>query len=249
MKKSEKNTNKQISLTVSPRTVLGKQVRKLRKEGSLPGNVYGTDFPSTPITIKYSDFAHIYKIVHETGVVYLQLDKKEIPTLVKHIQRHPIDSSVLHVDFRKVDLTKKVIAEVPVKVVGISEAVTQKGGVLLTQSTHLSVEALPQDIPNVIEIDVSVLKELGQDIKVSQLPKTATYTVMNDPEKVIVSVTAHKEESIIAETTAAAAPEVLTAKVPVEGEAGVEAAVPGEKKEVKKEAVTPTTEKKEPAKK
>lgn len=250
MKKSEKNTNKQISLTVSPRTVLGKQVRKLRKEGSLPGNVYGADFPSTPITVKYSDFAHIYKIVHETGVVYLQLDKKEIPTLVKHIQRHPIDSTVLHVDFRKVDLTKKVIAEVPVKVIGISEAVAQKGGVLLTQSTHLSVEALPQDIPNVIEIDVSVLKELGQDIKVSQLPKTATYTVMNDSEKVIVSVTAHKEESIIAETTAAAAPEVLTAKAPVEGEAGTEAvATPGEKKETKKETSTPTAEKKEPAKK
>lgn len=248
MKKSEKNTNKQITLTVTPRTVLGKKVRKLRKEGSLPGNVYGADFQSTPITIKYSDFIHTYKIVHETGIVYLLLDKKEIPTLVKHIQRHPIDSSVLHVDFRKVDLTKKVVTEVPIKVTGISEAVAQKGGVLLTQSTYLSVEALPQNIPTALEVDISVLKELGQDIKVSQLPKTTTYTITNDPEKVIVSVTAHKEESIVAETTAAAAPEVITAKVAEEGEAAPGVAAPGEKKEIAT-AAAPAAEKKESAKK
>lgn len=227
MKKSEKNTNKQVALSVSNRTVLGKKVRKLRKDGLLPGNVYGSDFASTAITAKYADFAHVYKIVHETGVVYLSLDKKEIPVMVKHIQRHPLDSSVLHVDFRKVDLTKKVVAEVPVKVVGISEAVAQKGGVLLTQSTHLSVEALPQDIPAAIEVDISVLKELGQDIKVATLPKTEKYVVMTDPEKVVVSVTAHKEESVIAETTTAAAPEVITAKAPAEGE---EVPEEGEKK-------------------
>lgn len=213
MKKSAKNTSNQIVLSVTSRTVLGKQVRKLRKEGTLPGNVYGSDFKSTAVSMKYSDFAHVYKIVHETGVVYLQLDKNEVPVMVKHIQRHPLDSSVLHVDFRKVDLTKKIIAEVPVKVIGVSGAVTQKGGILLYQSTHLSVEALPQDVPNAIEVDISVLKELGQDIKVSNLPKAEKYSVTNDVTKVIVSVTAHKEESVIAETTATAAPEVITAKV------------------------------------
>lgn len=232
MKKTVKTTNQPVSLPVSNRTILGKKVRKLRKEGLLPANIYGTDFTSTAVSTKYSDFAHVYKIVHETGVVYLLLDKKEIPVMVKHIQRHPLDSSVLHVDFRKVDLTKKVVAEVPVKVIGISEAVAQKGGVLLTQSTHLSVEALPQDIPTTIEVDVSVLKELGEDIKVGALAKTEKYTITTDQEKVIVSVTAHKEESVIAETAATAAPEVITAKVPGEGEEAP--AVEG-----KKEAATP----------
>ena len=218
MKKIEKKINNQVTLSVEPRTVLGKKVKKLRKSGLIPGNVFGNDIKSESITIKYVDFVHIYKIVRETGVVYLQLNKKEIPTLIKHIQRHPLDSTVLHVDFRKVDLTKKVTTEVPVKVVGISEAVSQKGGVLLTQSSFVQVEALPQDIPAVIEVDISSLKELGQDIKVSSLAKNDKYQITTDSEKVIVSVAAHKEESIIAETTAAAAPEVITAKAPVEGE-------------------------------
>lgn len=221
MKKSEKNTN-QVTLPVTERKVLGKKVKKLRKEGNLPANIFGTDYKSQAVTVKYTDFTHVYKIVHETGIVYLNLDKQEIPALVKHIQRHPLDSSILHIDFRKIDLTKKILTEVPVKIVGISEAVAQKGGVLLTQSTRLEVEALPQNIPAEIEVDISVIKDVGQDIKVSQLKKSSVYDIKTDPEKVVVSVTAHKEESVIAETTAAAAPEVLTAKV--ETEEGAEAA-------------------------
>ena len=175
------------------------------------------------------------------------MDKKEIPVMVKHIQRHPLDSSVLHVDFRKVDLTKKVVAEVPVRVIGISEAVAQKGGVLLHQSSHLSVEALPQDIPNAIEVDISVLKELGQDIKVLNLPKREKYVVITDPGKVIVSVTAHKEESVIAETTATAAPEVITAKV--DAEDAVEASEGKKEKGVSEAAPSAEKEKKESVKK
>lgn len=211
MKKAEKKAT-EVKLEVQARTVVGKKVRKLRREGLIPGNIFGPDFKSTSITAKYADFAHVYKIVHETGIVYLQLDGAGIPVLVQHIQRHPIDSTALHVDFRKIDLTKKIETEVPVKIVGTSEAVAQKGGVLLTQSSHLTVEALPQDIPAAIEVDISSMKELGTDIKVKDLPKNAAYTVTTDAEKVIVSVTAHKEESTVAETTAAAAPEVITAK-------------------------------------
>lgn len=238
MKKTQKSTE-QIKLTAQERSITGKKVKKLRKEGMLPANIYGTDFKSTSISVLYKDFKNVYKIVHETGIVYLQLDKKDIPSMVKHIQRHPIDSTVLHVDFRKIDLAKKVETEVPVKVVGSSEAVVQKNGILLTQSTHLTVEALPQDIPTSIDVDISTLKELGQDIKVRDLAKSKSYTITTDPEKVIVSVTAHKEESTVAETTATAAPEVITAK-PDEEEAVDE----GGKEEGKKQ-----TEEKKPVEK
>lgn len=235
MKKSAKTTG-QVKLNVTDRTLLGKKVKKLRREGQIPANIFGTDFKSQSVSVKYSDFAQVYKIVHETGIVYLQLDKSEIPTLVKNIQRHPLDSSVLHIDFRKIDLSKKIATEVPVNITGTSVAVAQMGGILLTLSPHLEVEALPQNIPAAINIDISSIKELGQDIKVSQLPKSELYTITTDPEKVIVSVTAHKEESVIAETTAAAAPEVITAKP--EGEEGAEgetaAAAPEKKEQAKK---------------
>lgn len=243
MKKGQKTTG-QVKLPVTVRTLLGKKVKKLRREGNLPANIFGTDFKSQSVSMKYTDFAQVYKIVHETGIVYLQLDKAEIPTLVKHIQRHPLDSTVLHVDFRKIDLSKKILTSVPVKVTGISEAIAQKGGILLTLSPHLEVEALPQDIPTAIEVDISVIKELGQEIKVSQLVKSPSFTIMTDAEKVVVSVTAHKEESIIAETTATAAPEVITAKP--EGEEGAETdAAEGKAGQ----AAAPAPEKKEAAKK
>lgn len=235
MKKGETTAN-QVTLPVTERTVLGKKVKALRRQGQLPANIFGSDFKSQSIAMAYTDFARVYKIVHETGIVYLKLDKQEIPTLVQNIQRHPLDYSVLHVDFRKIDLTKKIETTVPVKVTGTSEAVAQKGGVLLTQSTHLEVEALPQDIPDAIEVDISVIKEIGEEIKVAQLPKSEKYTITTDPEKVVVSVTAHKEESVIAETTAAAAPEVITAKpeAGAEGEAPAAGAAPAPEKEAAK---------------
>ena len=101
----------------------------------------------------------------------------------------------------------------PVKVIGASEAVSQKAGVLLIQSESLLVEALPQDIPQQINIDISVIKDIGQEIKVSDLTKSEKFEVKTPTEKVIVTVVAHKEESVTPDTTAAAAPEVLTEAV------------------------------------
>ncbi len=244
MKNTKKKVENHVTLTVEDRKVVGKKVKKMRRDGLLPANVFGKDFKSVSISMKYSDFTHVYKIAHETGIVYLQLNKQEIPSLVKHIQRHPLHSTVLHVDFRKIDLTEKIETDVPVKVTGVSPAVSQKGGVLITQSTHLTVKALPQDIPAAIDVDISGLTELGQDIKVNTLAKSTLYEIVTEPEKVIVSVTAHKEESVVAETTAAAAPEVLTAKP----DEGAEEATP-EKKDDKPADPATSAEKKSEGKK
>jgi large subunit ribosomal protein L25 len=98
----------------------------------------------------------------------LKLGAEKIPVLFQHIQRHPLNGSILHVDLRKIDLNKKVETEVPVKFVGVSEAVSQKGGVLITQTEHLLIEALPQNIPQHIEIDILQSKK-RQSIKVADI--------------------------------------------------------------------------------
>lgn len=219
-----KPENKTV-LTVQKRDVLGKKVKKLRKNGLIPANVFGPDFNSISIMLPLKDFIHAYKIAHETGIVYLQLDKDTIPTLIKIVQHHPIDHSVLHVDFRKIDLKQKIETAVPVEVTGESIAVTQHGGVLLTQHDHLMVEALPQDIPQNISVDISTLKELGQEIKVSDLPKSSDYEIKDDPSTVIVSIIAHKEESVTPETTAVE-PEIITEAEKTEEGEGAEAATP-----------------------
>jgi len=225
MKKSLSSTDK-VSLKAELRNVFGKKLNKIRRQGLVPGNIFGPDFKSKSISIVYKDLVKTYKKVGETGIVYLALDKENIPVLIKTIQKHPITSSLLHIDFRKIDLSKKIETDVPVKTTGVSEAVSQKGGVLLVQSDTLLIEALPEDIPSSIEVDVTIIKEIGQEIKVSDLKKSDKYEIKTSAEKVVVAVIAHKEESITPET-AVAAPEIIT-EAAEEGEEVP--AVEGEKK-------------------
>lgn len=218
MIKTKKAPSDKLTLVVKPRQVFGKKLKQLRKQGQLAGNIFGQEFKSQAVTIDLKDFLKTYRIAKETGIVYLQLDKNEIPTLIQHVQKHPVNDTILHIDFRKIDLSKKIKTEVPVKIIGSSEAVTQKGGVLLTQTNQLMIEARPEDLPPRIEVDITILKEINQEIKVADLPKTTVYIINEPPEKVIVSVVAHKEETIVPETTTTA-PEIITEKEEVaEGE-------------------------------
>ncbi len=212
----KKTTTEKIILDVNKRELIGKKAKKLRKQGLILANIFGENFNSQSISVNFKDFIRVFKTVKETGIVYLRLDKEEIPCLVKNIQYHPVNNNILHVDFRKIDLKKKIETEVPVKIINQSEAVTQKGGVLLVQTENLLIEALPEDIPQHIEVDISFIKEIGQEIKVSDLSISDKYQIKSSPDKVIVSVIAHKEESVTPETTTAQ-PEVISEKPEGEG--------------------------------
>lgn len=209
-------TQEKITINATPREVFGKQVNALRKSGILPANIYGKDFDSKAISLNYAEFYKTFKHAGETSVVYVEVDGKIIPTLITDIQIHPLSRTILHADLRKVDLKKKIEAYVPIKIIGESEAVNQKNGVLITQLDRISIEALPTNIPHDIEIDISVLKEIGDEITVGSIPKSDTFEVTEDPERVIVSVTEHIEETVEVQT-ATEAPEILTEKA-AEGE-------------------------------
>jgi large subunit ribosomal protein L25 len=217
----------------------------MRREGKIPANIYGPNFKSVSITVESKDFNKAYKVAEETGVVYIKLDQQEIPVLIKNVQMHPVRHLILHVDFRKVDLKQKIETQVPIKVVGESPAVKDKGGVLLTQTNDVTVEALPQDIPHEVQIDVSKLAEIGSEIKVADLPKNAKYEIKDEAEKVLVSIIAHKEESLAPETVVEA-PEVITEK-PEEGEEAEEAAPAEEGRKPAAEGKKPSEEAKKPA--
>jgi len=229
--------NEKITLPVIKRDIFGKKLKKFRKEGKVPGNIFGQEFKSMSVFVDLKEFIKTFKVVKETGLIYLKIDKEEIPVLIQNVQTHPIKDTILHIDFRKVDLSKKIETAVPVKIVGESEAVTQKGGVLLTQADQLMVEARPEDIPHEIEINISVLKEINQEIKVADLSISSTYKITDLPEKVIVSVVVHKEETIIPETTSET-PEIITEKEGEveEGKEEGEKSAKGEKTEAPKQA-------------
>lgn len=206
-----KNEENKIILNAELRKIIGKKARKLREKGLLLGNIYGEKFKSQAISINLRDFLKIYKKAKETKVISIKINGEEIPVLINHIQRHPVKDNILHVDFRKIDLKKKIQTEVPLKIIGISDAVEKKGGVLLIQAKSITIEALPENIPENIEVDISKLTDIGQEIKVSDLKTGTKYEIKDDSEKTLVSIVAHKEEEITPETTAKT-PEVISEK-------------------------------------
>lgn len=212
MKQKEK-----LTLQAEDRTQFGKQLRKMRHNGKIPANVYGHDFKSLAITIDFKDFMHAYKVAHETGVVYVKTATQEVPTLIKHLQKHPVSDAIIHVDFRKINLSEKIETEVPFEFINESPAVAQLGGQLLTSADVVLIEALPNDIPENIQIDLAILTEIGSEIRLQDIAKIANVEFKDDPEKIIVSVVARKEESITPETETEA-PEITTEKK--EGEEG-----------------------------
>lgn len=96
-----------IVLNAEKRTVTGKKVKKLREKGIIPANIFGNKFTSQSIQVTLADFMKVFKAAGETQVVYIALDKEEVPTLVRGLQLHHLTNKPLHVDFQKVDLTKK----------------------------------------------------------------------------------------------------------------------------------------------
>lgn len=211
MKKTDNQKEKNF-LTVTKREVFGKKLGKLRKQGLVPGNIYGEKFESTAVQVNFKDFVKTFKKAGETQIVYVKIEDQELPILIQNLQKHPLTNQLLHVDFRKVNLNKKIETEVPVKLIGESDAVLQSKGILLTISDSVLVEALPQEIPAEIEIDISILKELGDEILVSSLKPTGNFIFKDDPEKVIARISEHKEESIEVQVATPDAVEITTEK-------------------------------------
>jgi len=217
----------QEKLKAKKRKTLGKKVKKMRREGILPGIIYGSKFESTPISFPLSEFQATYKIVGETNVLEIVLEKESHSVLVKQVQLHPLSDLPLHVDFYRVDLTQKVTAKVPLKFVGESEAVKTGLGILLELINEIEVEALPNDIPSSFSVDVSVLENLNDTLTIGNLDIPSGVEIKIDSQELICKIDEPKMKEVVEE--------VVEEEV-VEGEEGEEDDVAeGEEEEEEKE--------------
>jgi large subunit ribosomal protein L25 len=218
-----------VELKVSPREVLGKKVKRLRREGVIPANVYGHGLESVAIQVPKDDLAHLLHSAGRNEIVYLRLDGEEPrPVFLRQIQRNPVTDAILHVDFYQISLKEKVRMEVPLALVGTSPAEQTHGGTLLHSLDRITVEGLPTEIPSAIEVDVSGLEEIDATIYVRELSVPSEVTVLTDPEQVVAKIAPPQVEKEVEE-------EVEGEEVP-EGE---EAAAEGEEAE---EAAEPAAE-------
>lgn len=175
-----------LSLTVTPRTIKGNDARKLRRSGILPGIVYGNSTKDVMIQIPYNEFVKLYKQSGNTNVINVTVADKTYPCLIQDIDVNPVTGVARHVDFLSVNLKVEVTVEVPLIFVGDSEAVVQ-GAILNENLKVVEVSALPTHVPESIEVDISALKELHDRITVGDLPVTKEFTILTDPELVVVS--------------------------------------------------------------
>lgn len=232
---------KRHSLKVEKRIVTGKKVKKLRKEGVLPANIYGKDVKSLAVQVSYKDFEPVYKEAGETGLVDLQVDGATRPVLIHNVQLDYLTYTPVHADFYQVNLKEKVKTMVPLVLVGEPKAVIDKVGLLLQTVNEIEVEALPTDLPEHIEVNVESLASVDEQITVGQLKVPAGVSVLTDVEQVVVKigelVSKEAQEQAAAE---AAAAEAAKAEAAAEGVAEG-AAVPAEGAE----GETPTEKDKE----
>jgi large subunit ribosomal protein L25 len=206
---------KRPQLKAEERTVLGKKVKKLRREGLLPGNVYGKGLDSHALQVKLTDFETVYKEAGETGLVDLTYDGKTKPVLIKNLQMNHATRTLLHVDFYQVNLKEKVKTTVPVVLLGEAKAVTDKIGLVLQNLSEVEIEALPDKLPENIEISVEALAEIGEQLTVADLKAPEDVTILTDLAQTVAKVV----EPVVEEPEPEEAPEGEEGAEGTEGEA------------------------------
>jgi large subunit ribosomal protein L25 len=199
----------EVTVSAEIRTRLGKGgARQLRRVGKIPAILYGGAEPPVPIAVEKGRILEIFRKYGHTSIFSLALNGRTVPVILKDWQLDPITGALLHVDFLRVDLTRPMRVKVPIELVG--DAVGVRHGGILDFATHeVEIECVPTEIPARLQVDVSGL-EIGDHIAVKDLSLGDRLRVLDDPERVIVSVLAPRVAEEGEEVTAAPTePEVI----------------------------------------
>ncbi len=186
----------QLVLKAKRRTVLGKGVKTLRRQNITPLHLFGHGVESLALQ---SDTASVEKSLRQAGETKLvsltvENERRPRPVLVRRIERDTMSGKLLHVDLYQVEMSEKVTVEVPIVLVGDARNLLVKGSTLMQQLDSLTVESLPDKIPDNIRIDIASLAEPGQALRVKDIKLDAGIDVTNDAEQIVAVVVARPEE-------------------------------------------------------
>ena len=232
------------ALKAKERIVLGKKVKQLRKEGQIPAHVFGNIKEVEHVSINAHDFARVYKQAGETGIVDLKIgDDRTRPAMIKEVESNPVTGEILHVGFYAVNLKEKVEVPVPIVLVGEGPESVKLGQTVILQTlSEVMVEALPADLIENIEVNIDVLKEIGDAITVGDLSyDRSTLTVKAEAEEIVVKLddAVTDEMKALMEEQAA---EAAAAQEAAEAEEGAEEKAEGEEGEAAEGEAAGTSE-------
>ncbi len=208
----------QVKLKAQKRTVIGRNaIKNIKKEGLVPGVVYGSQAQPMALQVDGRELKNV--LAHASSehvLVELEIMDDGQSTsrlaLIQEVQHHPLKRDLLHVDFHAVSATEKITSEVPIEAFGDALGVRTFGGLLEYSLRSLDVECLPQDLPDIIRIDVSNLN-IGESFHVRDIPLPSGVEALTDADLTVVSVVASRVgEEVTPTAEAPTTPEVITEK-------------------------------------
>ncbi|GEM_PF-67078 len=233
---------------VELRSVQGKKVKRLRRSGVTPANIYGRGMESVPVQVATAQMEALLARAGRTHMITLKSPSfnEERHVLIREVQRDAITRKLLHVDFYQVSLKEKIRVEVPLILQADSPASRRKDLVVLELLSAIEVECLPTDIPEKILVDTSKLVESGDRVLVKDLVVSDKVTILNHPEDVIAQVQ-YAKAAVLEEVVEKAPEEVEVATVKGKAEKAEEEEAPAEKEKGGKPAAAEKEKSTKPA--
>lgn len=240
----------EITLKAELRKEVGKKLKNLRAENKIPAVCYGKEFENLNLTLDKKEFKKVLEEAGSSTLVNLVIPGQEpLKVLIHEPQISPVTEEILHVDLYKVNMKEEIHTEIPLNFVGVSKAVKELEGNLITNKDALEVKCLPDKLVSEIKVDISQLNTFEDLIKVGDLNIPEGIEILADAEEIIAQVTAPRSEEELEEMETEAAADSEKAQIEniedaaVKEQADKEAA---EGAEEGAEAAVPTKEEKEP---
>ncbi len=190
-------TSTRPKLAATKREVTGKRVAVLRRSGQLPAVLFGRGLESQSVTVDGHEFELLQRRIGQNALVDLSVDgKKPTPVLIHGVQRDPVYRRMLHVDLFAVRMTEELTVDVPLVTVGTSEAVEKLGGTLLHALESLKVRALPDHLPQAIEVPIDGLVDFDSTVHVRDLVIPSDVTLLTDLDEVVARVQQPRVEEV-----------------------------------------------------
>jgi large subunit ribosomal protein L25 len=208
----------EITVSAQPRESRGKnEARRLRVQGLAPGVLYGADGPAVAVAVNPGE---VNRILHSSSghntIFTLSVEGGEAtPAMIVDWQTDPVRDALLHVDLKRIDLSKRIQVKVRVQTTGEPQGVKIQGGLLEVVTREVEIECLPNEIPELFTVNVSSLM-IGQNLRASDITLSGSMKLVSSAEQVIAHVVAMKAEEVaapaaegVAEAAAPAEPEVI----------------------------------------
>lgn len=164
-------------------------VNQLRQDGFIPGVVYGRGVENTNVVVEAPILEKVLQKAGESTLLELSIDgSKSKHVLIQEVQRDPVKDNLTHVDFLEVSLDRKIKAEIPLLFIGDSPAVKELNGTLIRSMQEVEVEALPQNLPHNIEVDISSIKTFEDQITVADIKTSSGVKILTTADTILASV-------------------------------------------------------------